>query len=250
MLNSWSNRAMAAKCRAIYGRRLTARDYAALCRVGRVPDAVAYLKTRTAYRDHLHSLGEDVHRGELEETLRRAYLERLQRLLRFNTQKNIAAFGFEFERQGIEKRLYEMAGTTETGVPHTEARLYGEYYKRLFESCRKTKGGGEAALLFTRQAEEENREVYSRLKEQFGWPEEEITPLLSSLAGRRPARHGAPAEEEMRRRLRFSSNTLTVFVSCAMLMRLEVENIIHIIEGIRYGRSPQAIEATLAGVTD
>ncbi|MCC8023123.1 MAG: V-type ATPase subunit [Clostridiales bacterium] len=51
------------------------------------------------------------------------------------------------------------------------------------------------------------------------------------------------------RELRYSSCPLVALLAYASLSILEVDNLIHVIEGIRYGQSPQTIQELLVGVS-
>ena len=63
--------AMIAKAKSKYGRRLTSKDYDALVHCRSVGDVVRYLKTETDYQRCLSKVGSDVHRGNLENILRK-----------------------------------------------------------------------------------------------------------------------------------------------------------------------------------
>lgn len=75
-MSSSKNPAVTAKARAIYGRRITQRQYDDLINCKSVPDITAYLKSSTAYSKALENINESsVHRGQLEITLKRYVFE-------------------------------------------------------------------------------------------------------------------------------------------------------------------------------
>ncbi len=76
--------ATVAKLHAVYGKRLSQGDYTALMNCTSVSDAAAYLKKNTHYSRTLQDLDENtVHRGVLEDMLRRSFIEEYYRLIGF-----------------------------------------------------------------------------------------------------------------------------------------------------------------------
>lgn len=72
MADNFSTNATVAKARALYGKRLTHEDYKELLHRNSVSDVAEYLKRNTHYRSALSSVDTNtVHRGYLEELLRR-----------------------------------------------------------------------------------------------------------------------------------------------------------------------------------
>ena len=57
MGNTQASNAILAKARAMYGRRLTARNYQELLNCRDLPDLISYLKTRTSYSEALQAAG-------------------------------------------------------------------------------------------------------------------------------------------------------------------------------------------------
>ena len=55
MGNTQASNAILAKARAMYGRRLTARNYQELLNCRDLPDLISYLKTRTSYSEALQA---------------------------------------------------------------------------------------------------------------------------------------------------------------------------------------------------
>ncbi len=81
---SAAQNAVYAKAHALYGKRLTGKQYEDLLRCQTVGDIAAFLKTRTDYADVLDSVtAQTVHRGQLELRLRQKVYERSAALARF-----------------------------------------------------------------------------------------------------------------------------------------------------------------------
>jgi V/A-type H+-transporting ATPase subunit C len=79
-----ANEALAAKARAMYGKRLKTDDYEALLQKKTIGDIVVYLRSDTLFVNTLAGINEKaVHRGQLEVLLRMSLYDRLRRLLRY-----------------------------------------------------------------------------------------------------------------------------------------------------------------------
>lgn len=95
MLSSMSSKAILAKARTMYGKRLTDKDYDELLACRTVSDVASYLKNRTSYSDILSGLNEnDVHRGQLEELLKKKLFYNISSLGRFdmNSEKFLTQY--------------------------------------------------------------------------------------------------------------------------------------------------------------
>ena len=80
----YASNAILAKARAMYGNRLTRKNYADLLQCRTVADVAAYLKMHTNYKDVLASLNEnDIHRGQLEIVLRKKIFRDFEKLARY-----------------------------------------------------------------------------------------------------------------------------------------------------------------------
>lgn len=85
MLGNFSDRAIAAKARAMYRYRLTPGDYEELMKKRTVGDIAAYLRDNTHYREALEQADyADIHRGQLENLLRGLQHNQYRRLIAFN----------------------------------------------------------------------------------------------------------------------------------------------------------------------
>ena len=82
---SFSSNSVIAKARAIYGRSLTAEDYAQLCARTTVAEAAAFLKQTERYGKTLAGINpQTVHRGQLEALLSRSAFDVFERFHRFD----------------------------------------------------------------------------------------------------------------------------------------------------------------------
>lgn len=89
MLNNNLSNAITAKCRAIYGKRLTNTNYTELLKLETVGDVCGYLKTNTPYSRYLSGISEtSIHRGQLEDLLIRSRIEKYFRLCHFDFSRN------------------------------------------------------------------------------------------------------------------------------------------------------------------
>lgn len=76
--------AIIAKAKSRYGKRLTAKDYAALIKSDSVADVVRYLKAYTYYSRFLNGVAADIHRGNLENILRKELFMGFLALCKYN----------------------------------------------------------------------------------------------------------------------------------------------------------------------
>ncbi|WMJ22613.1 V-type ATPase subunit [Paludicola sp. MB14-C6] len=95
MLTSFSSNAIAAKARAIYGKRLTVNNYNDLLRLSTVADVCAYLKNNTSYSKYLKGIDEStIHRGQLENLLKRSRIEKYLSLCQYDFSSNNSFYQF------------------------------------------------------------------------------------------------------------------------------------------------------------
>lgn len=121
MLGNFSDKAIAAKVRAMYRYRLTSADYEELMKKRSVGDVAAYLRDNTHYRTVLDQTDPaSVHRGQLEALLRRLRYVQYQRLLAYNySEKEIFRFFYMREEIGQLLALIRTFGGEE------KARVFG-----------------------------------------------------------------------------------------------------------------------------
>lgn len=112
MGNTQASNAILAKARAMYGRRLTARNYQELLNCRDLPDLISYLKTRTSYSEALQAANPaTTHRAQLETLLRLNLFEQYASLCRY--EMNIGHDFYRYfiirsEVQAITTRLQEL----------------------------------------------------------------------------------------------------------------------------------------------
>ena len=82
-MNTSAN-AITTKAKAMYGRRLKSEDYQALVKKKNISEIASYLKSETDYSSSLALVKENsIHRGELEELLKKEMFDRECRLIRY-----------------------------------------------------------------------------------------------------------------------------------------------------------------------
>jgi len=94
--------AIIAKAKAKYGHRLTKKDYDALVKCDSVGDVVRYLKAYTYYQHYLTGVGSDIHRGNLENILRRESFNNFLSLCRYRSRDS-AVTGYILRRTEISE---------------------------------------------------------------------------------------------------------------------------------------------------
>jgi V/A-type H+-transporting ATPase subunit C len=137
-MSSFSANAILAKARSMYSSHLSKTNYEELLKRRNINDLVTYLKSETVYSRALEAIKEgNVRREQLETILNEDSFQRLSRLMRYASKKEM-----EFYRLGIEEeelklifekiRLIEspMYATYEFKIPHYLVRyasfdLYG-----------------------------------------------------------------------------------------------------------------------------
>lgn len=85
---SMADGALSAKAKAMYGRRLSEKDYLELLKKRSVAEVCNYLKNESEYGNCLKDVKENsIHRGQLEKLLRQSMFERLLQLYRYSSKK-------------------------------------------------------------------------------------------------------------------------------------------------------------------
>lgn len=85
MPKSYSDNAVMAKVRALYGKRLSTEDYNQLLQKRSVMEIASYLKKETYFADSMQEVKEDmIHRGQLENIIRRHNLDIYIRLMKYS----------------------------------------------------------------------------------------------------------------------------------------------------------------------
>ena len=103
---SFSSNAVIAKARAVFGRSLTAEDYARLAAKDTVADVCEALKASPRYEKALASVNsQTVYRGQLESLLRRAVFDIFESFRKFDFTESKGFFKFIVARLEIEQIL-------------------------------------------------------------------------------------------------------------------------------------------------
>lgn len=129
--------AVLAKARALYGKRLTSRNYSEMLSCRTVPEIAAYLKNRTPYAAELEGITPQVvHREQLEHLLRRHLFGQYAALARYETAigRNLYQyFAVQCDVEHVLEHLHRLnaGGVSEKqeGIPNFLRR-----YSRLDES--------------------------------------------------------------------------------------------------------------------
>lgn len=101
-----SSNSVIAKARAVYGRALTADDYSQMASKETVSAVCAYLKQTERYGAALASVNpQTVHRGQLEQLLRRAVFDIFESFHRFDFTESKGYFKYIVRRLEIEQML-------------------------------------------------------------------------------------------------------------------------------------------------
>ena len=121
--------AVAAKVRALYGRRFTGEDYRLLMSKTTIPEAAAFLQAHPGYRDQLAGYNTaQLHREGLENALRRAYVDEYRRIFSFmpTTDQELLRFPlYKAEHEAILAAMRQLTSTaplspTDTWLPLLE----------------------------------------------------------------------------------------------------------------------------------
>lgn len=98
----FASNGVTAKCRAVFGQRLTPLDYAQLAAKENVPQICDYLKTVPRYENALSTANSGaIHRGQLEALLAKATFDIYESFRKFDYTKSRAYFSFIIERLEI-----------------------------------------------------------------------------------------------------------------------------------------------------
>lgn len=109
MMSAMSSNVILAKARAMYGRRLTDPDYAALLKCRSVGEAAGYLKKNTRYASELTAVNElSVHRGYLEALLHKRVFDDYAALCRYELSVGEQFSSYIIEKGEIEQILHSL----------------------------------------------------------------------------------------------------------------------------------------------
>lgn len=106
MFDSYSSKAIMAKARAMYGKRITTEQYNSMLHCRTVSEAAGFLKTQTHFSSALSEIAENnIHRGQLENLLHRAEFENYSKLYRYLTDSHENLFHYIIMEQEIKEIL-------------------------------------------------------------------------------------------------------------------------------------------------
>lgn len=101
--------AVTAKVRALYGGRMTAEDYRQLMSKKTISQAASFLSTHSGYRNELTGLStSDIHREQLENVLRKTYMNEYRRIFSFLSMEDKELLRFPVYRAEKEVILTAM----------------------------------------------------------------------------------------------------------------------------------------------
>src|SRR5574344_1628062 len=107
MSASNTSQAIIAKARAMYGKRLTDKDYSNLLGCDSVPEVLSYLKTHTKYAPLLNDLSENsIHRAQLEVILRQQLFSDFESLCRYEISVGEGFAKYVIIRTEIEQMMH------------------------------------------------------------------------------------------------------------------------------------------------
>lgn len=108
-MRSYASNAVLSKARAMYGKRIKDRNYNEIIMCKNVTEIALYLKNRTSYHDVLASMDDnDVHRGKLEEKLRKKLFYDFAKLGRYDLSVGEKFFKYIISRAEIEKIMHSL----------------------------------------------------------------------------------------------------------------------------------------------
>ena len=109
MLSTYASNAILSKTRAMYGKRLTATNYADLLNCHTVGEIATYLKHSTNYSSILADLNEsDIHRGQLEIVLRKKLFYDFAKLGRYELSIGEYLSEYIISRSEIEQIMHSL----------------------------------------------------------------------------------------------------------------------------------------------
>ncbi|WP_077534675.1 V-type ATPase subunit [Massiliimalia massiliensis] len=119
MANTNAYNAVLAKARAMYGKHITPEQYQEMLRCRTVQDVAAYLKAQTHYSETLSNIAEhNIHRGQLENMLRRAAFEQYGKLYHYLPLTRNSLFQVVIMEEEI-REILRMVLLLKAGNPQT-----------------------------------------------------------------------------------------------------------------------------------
>lgn len=130
MLAGFAGNAIMTKAKAMYGQHLTAAQYQELIQKKNVAEIAAYLRDETPYGEALAAVRPgSVHRGQLENLLRKSALEQYAKLLRYDSSTGRSYYRALLGRAEIDQIL-QMVRLLNSGHPEEYAAGYPAFLDR------------------------------------------------------------------------------------------------------------------------
>lgn len=102
-MGNYAGNAIIAKAKSLYGYRLKPKDYEELLKFNSVQDIVSYLKKHDKYSNVLDGFSEySMHRGQLEDLIKKSYFNNLARIVKFVGTKDKKFYELDMIRREIE----------------------------------------------------------------------------------------------------------------------------------------------------
>jgi len=102
-MGNFAGNAIITKAKSLYGYRLRTDDYEELLKFNTVPEIVTYLKKQEKYNNTLNDVIEySMHRGQLEELIKKSYFNNLARIVKFVGTKDKKFYELDMIRREIE----------------------------------------------------------------------------------------------------------------------------------------------------
>lgn len=102
-MSHYAGNAIIAKCKSLYGNRLKPDNYEDLLRLNTVPEIVTYLQKQDKYSNTLKDIyPENMHRGQLEDLIKKSYFGNLAKMVKFVSTKDKKFYELDMIRREIE----------------------------------------------------------------------------------------------------------------------------------------------------
>ena len=140
MLELNSNPAVTAKVRAMYGRRISDEQYDELMKRRSVSEIAGYLKSNTHFSAALANINEsNIHRGQLEDVLRREVFNSYSRLYRYTNVRGENLFHYVIMEEEIGEILRMVQPVSYTHLHLVEIDKQAQkHFERLIEGTKQT----------------------------------------------------------------------------------------------------------------
>ncbi len=335
---NFSQNAIMAKSRAVYGKRLKKEDYDAMMNAKNINEIVAYLKAETAYSETLQNANSDMSTMQIEELLKIHILKAFEKVSRYEISTGEQFYKYILMKSDIQQilrflqlfmndkseeylkvlppffnkhselDLYKLAAVRSfddlmsalQGTPYQQAlRPFAQTYKdprsymrmecaldekmweKQKEVIEKYRGKEKERIKevisyqndmenliriyrLKRLANEEKATIKRFLNLNFtNFTDKEINMMLDAETAREAMQKASQTHykkyflkysfdypesfarkilyDKFRKEIRYSTVPVTVMISYFYLAENEVNNIINIVEGVRYGMSPESI---------